>query len=73
MLKSLESKKKLAKNLPVISIGNVHKLVQKVAASKKGKGEATMVKEVAKNRCSRCGKLIMEEWTVCPRCSNKLK
>jgi outer membrane protein assembly factor BamB len=72
-LKSLEAKKPLPKNQPVVSIGNVQKLVQKVAASKMGKGDAKMAAEVAKNRCPRCGKLLMEDWTVCPRCQHKLK
>jgi outer membrane protein assembly factor BamB len=72
-VKSVEKKQALTKNMPVISMGNVQKLVQRVAASKAGKGEAKVAREVAKNRCPRCGKLLMDEWTVCPRCSQKLK
>jgi hypothetical protein len=73
MLKSLESKKKLSKNLPVISIGNVQKLVQRVAASKKGAGDAKMAQEVAKNKCPRCGNLLTADLPNCPRCGQKLK
>ena len=72
-IKAVEKKTPLSKNMPVISMGNVQKLVQKVAASKAGKGEAKVAAEIARNRCPRCGKLLMDEWTVCPRCSHKLK
>ena len=73
MLKSLETKKKLPKNMPIISIGNVQKLVQKVAASKQAKSEAKVAQEAAKHRCSRCGTLLVEGLTQCPRCGQKLK
>ncbi len=73
MLKSLEKKKKLSKNLPIISIGNVQKLVQKVAASKKAKSEAQMAREVAKHKCPRCGNLILEGVAQCSRCGQKVR
>ena len=73
MLKSLEQKKKLAKNLPIISIGNVQKLVQKVAASKKGKGDAKVAKEAATHyKCKRCGNMLTAGLTACPRCGHKI-
>ena len=73
MLKSLEQKKKLSKNLPIISIGNVQKLVQKVAASKQGKGEAKVAKDAAKHyRCARCGNMLTEGVSTCPRCGHKV-
>lgn len=73
MLKSLETKKKLSKNLPVISIGNVQKLVQKVAASKQTKAEAKVAQEAAKYRCPRCGNMLLEGAVQCSRCGQKLK
>jgi predicted RNA-binding Zn-ribbon protein involved in translation (DUF1610 family) len=73
MLKSLEQKKKLSKNLPIISIGNVQKLVQKVAASKKAKAEAQMAKEAAKFKCPRCGNMLLEGVTQCARCGQKVR
>ena len=73
MLKSLEQKKKLSKNLPIISIGNVQKLVQKVAASKKTKAEVRVAQEAAKYRCPRCGNLVLEGVSQCPRCGQKVK
>jgi predicted RNA-binding Zn-ribbon protein involved in translation (DUF1610 family) len=73
MLKSLEQKKNLSKNLPVISIGNVQKLVQKVAASKKAKSEAKAAQDAAKYRCPRCGNMLLEGATQCSRCGQKLK
>ncbi len=73
MLKSLEKKKKLSKNMPIISIGNVQKLVQKVAASKKTKSEVKVAQEAAKHRCPRCGNLLLEGVSQCPRCGQKVK
>jgi hypothetical protein len=73
MLKSLETKKKLPKNLPVVSIGNVQKLVQRVARDRKAKSEATVAREAAKHRCPRCGNMLTEGLTACPRCGQKVK
>ena len=73
MLKSLETKKKLSKNLPIISMGNVQKLVQKVAASKKAKSEVKVVHDAAKYRCPRCGNMLLEGTTQCSRCGQKVK
>ena len=73
ILKSLESQKKLPKNLPIISIGNVQKLVQRVAADKKSKSEATVAREAAKHRCPRCGNMLVEGTTACPRCGQKVR
>jgi hypothetical protein len=73
MLKSLEQKKKLSKNLPVISMGNVQKLVQKVAASKKAKSEAKVAHDAATYRCPRCGNMLLEGVTTCNRCGQKVK
>jgi predicted RNA-binding Zn-ribbon protein involved in translation (DUF1610 family) len=73
MLKSLETKKKLSKNQPVISMGNVQKLVQKVAASKKAKSEAKIAHDAAKHRCPRCGNMLLEGTTQCNRCGQRVK
>ena len=73
MLKSLETKKKLSKNLPIISMGNVQKLVQKVAASKKAKSEVKVAHDAAKHRCPRCGNMLLEGTTQCSRCGQKVK
>jgi predicted RNA-binding Zn-ribbon protein involved in translation (DUF1610 family) len=73
MLKSLETKKKLSKNLPIISMGNVQKLVQKVAASKKAKSEVKVAHDAAKYRCPRCGNMLLEGTTQCSRCGQKVK
>ncbi len=54
-------------------IGNVQKLVQKVAASKKTKAEVKVAEEAAKHRCPRCGNIVLEGVSQCPRCGQKVK
>ncbi|HEX9710377.1 MAG TPA: PQQ-binding-like beta-propeller repeat protein [Candidatus Thermoplasmatota archaeon] len=85
-LKVAESPKPLVykKSQPLIQLGNVQKLIQKVQADRRagrvpppppmlagagGGGDGDPLGEAASLKCRRCGTLLQEDWKACPKCA----
>jgi hypothetical protein len=89
-IKVAESAKSLLykKSQPIIQLGNVQRLIQRVQADRKagkvpspppalpgGPAEpgGDVIGDVTSLKCRRCGTLLQEDWKACPKCATPIE